>query len=316
MSKEIEDKLVKIPVLNVLLRFGKKIKIPGLEGMSLYDVLEMYIIGIVEGALTTRAGGIAYSFFMAIFPFMLFVLTLIPYIHIDGFQEGLMTLISEVLPPKTFDAVDTVLLDILGNKQAGLLSFGFLGSIFLMTNGVNAIFGGFEYSYHVKENRNVFRAYFLSMFVSLLMALFLVITVALTGFYQLVLDAFMNKGWIDDETIWLQFGRGGLFLIMIFTIVSIIALFGTFFKLFYTGRFEKLSLVLYLFMGWLVILDIKTVFEVIEFNGFLLLVLGGVSYSIGTIFYSLDKKYAHTVWHLFVLAGSTLHFFFILFYII
>ena len=47
MSKEIEDKLVKIPVLNVLVRFGKKIKIPGLEGMSLYDVLEMYIIGIV-----------------------------------------------------------------------------------------------------------------------------------------------------------------------------------------------------------------------------------------------------------------------------
>ena len=102
----------------------------------------------------------------------------------------------------------------------------------------------------------------------------------------------------------------------IFAVVSFIALFGTFFKLFYTGRFEKLSLVLYLFMGWVVIVDIKTVFEVIEFNGFLLLVLGGVSYSIGTIFYSLEKKYAHTVWHLFVLAGSTLHFFFILFYII
>ena len=82
MSKEIEDKLEKIPVLNVLVRFGKKIKIPGLKGMSLYDVLEMYIIGIVEGALTTRAGGIAYSFFMAIFPFMLFVLTLIPYLSL------------------------------------------------------------------------------------------------------------------------------------------------------------------------------------------------------------------------------------------
>ena len=102
----------------------------------------------------------------------------------------------------------------------------------------------------------------------------------------------------------------------IFGVVSLIALFGTFFKLFYTGRYEKLSLLLYLFMGWLVIIDIKTLFEAIEFNGFLLLILGGVSYSIGTIFYSLDKKYAHTVWHLFVLAGSTLHFFFILFYII
>ena len=102
----------------------------------------------------------------------------------------------------------------------------------------------------------------------------------------------------------------------IFGVVSLIALFGTFFMLFYTDRYEKLSLFLYLFMGWLVIIDIKTLFEAIEFNGFLLLILGGVSYSIGTIFYSLDKKYAHTVWHLFVLAGSTLHFFFILFYII
>ena len=102
----------------------------------------------------------------------------------------------------------------------------------------------------------------------------------------------------------------------IFAVVSIIALLGTFFKLFYTGRFEKLSLILYLFMGWLVIIDIKTLYDIIEFNGFLLLILGGASYSIGTIFYSIDKKYAHTVWHLFVLGGSTLHFFFILYYII
>lgn len=227
MSKEIEDKLEKIPVINILVRLGKKIKIPGLEGMSLYDVLEMYIIGIVEGALTTRAGGIAYSFFMAIFPFMLFVLTLIPFIPIEGFQEGLITLISEILPPKTFNAVDTVLLDILNNKQAGLLSFGFIVSIFLMTNGVNAIFGGFEYSYHVKEMRNIFKSYFLSMVVSFVMALFLVITVALTVFYQLLLDGIIKKEWIEDETLLLSMGRGALFVIMIFTIVSILYKYGT-----------------------------------------------------------------------------------------
>ncbi len=227
MSKEIEEKLEKTPFINVLVRFGKKIKIPGLEGLSLYHIIEMYIIGIVRGALTTRAGGIAYSFFMAIFPFMLFILTLIPFMPIDGFSDGLITLISEVLPPKTFDAVDTVVLDIINNKQVGLLSFGFLGSIFLMTNGVNAIFGGFEYSYHVKEVRNIFRAYFLSMIVSLLMAFFLVITVAITGFYQLLLTVFKNKGWIDNETLWLDLGRGFLFLMMIFTIVSILYKYGT-----------------------------------------------------------------------------------------
>lgn len=227
MSKSVEDKLEKIPIVNLLVRLGKRIKIPGLQGMSLYDVVEMYIIGIVEGAVTTRAGGIAFSFFMAIFPFMLFILTLIPYIPIDGFQESLLTLINELLPPKTYDAVDSVILDIVNNKQAGLLSFGFLASIFLMTNGINAVFGGFEYSYHVTEVRNIFRAYFISMLVSVIMAVFLIITVALTGFYQLMLDAMINKEWIDDETLWLQLGRGAIFLIMIFTIVSILYKYGT-----------------------------------------------------------------------------------------
>ena len=82
MTKEIENKLEKVPIINVLVSLGKKIKIPGLKGMSLYDVLEMYSIGILKGALTTRAGGIAFSFFMAVFPFLLFILTLIPYIPI------------------------------------------------------------------------------------------------------------------------------------------------------------------------------------------------------------------------------------------
>jgi len=227
MSKEIEDKLEKIPIINILVRFGKKIKIPGLEGMSLYDVLEMYVIGIVKGALTSRAGGIAYSFFMAIFPFLLFVLTLIPYISIDGFQDGLLSLISEILPPKTFEASQLVIQDILVNQQAGLLSFGFLVSIFLMTNGVNAIFGGFEYSYHVKEVRSVVRAYVISLGVSLVMAFFLVVTVALIIFYQIGLDKLKEQGWLDDDIFWLQIGKVFLFVAMVFTIVSMLYHFGT-----------------------------------------------------------------------------------------
>lgn len=228
MTKEIEDNLEKIPIINVLVTFGKKIKIPGLEGMSLYDVLEMYVIGIIEGALTTRAGGIAFSFFMAIFPFMLFILTLIPYIPIEGFQEGLFSFIKEILPPQTFEAVHTVLGDIINNQYGGLLSFGFLLSIFLMTNGVNAIFGGFEYSYHVKEFRNVFRAYFISLGVSLLMALFLITTIILIILYQVALSKIDEIGWLNTSDLNLfYYGRGFLFLLMIFTIVSLLFRYGT-----------------------------------------------------------------------------------------
>jgi len=227
MSQEIEKKLNKIPVINLSVRFGKKIKIPGLVGLSLYEVLEMYIIGIIQGALTTRAGGIAYSFFMAVFPFMLFILTLMPYVHIDGFQEGLIDLIRETLPPETFDAVDTVLLDILKNKQVGLLSFGFLASIFLMTNGVNAIFGGFEYSIHIKEVRNIIRTYFVSMGVSLLIVFFLFITIALTVFYEFGIQLLIEKGWLENEILWIHIGRGFLFLMMIYTTIALLYRFGT-----------------------------------------------------------------------------------------
>ena len=104
--------------------------------------------------------------------------------------------------------------------------------------------------------------------------------------------------------------------IYIFIAVCIIAIFGTIFKLFYTGKFEKLSLGLYLLMGWLIVIDIKTLFEILEFNAIILLALSGISYTLGTIFYSMEKKYAHTIWHLFVIAGSAFHFFFVLFDII
>ncbi len=228
MSKEIEDKLEKIPVLNFLVLFGKKIKVPGLQGMSLYDVLEMYIIGIVEGALTTRAGGIAFSFFMAVFPFMLFILTLIPYIPIEGFQEGLFSFIKEILPPQTFEAVNVVLGDIINNQYGGLLSFGFLLSILLMTNGVNAIFGGFEYSYHITDVRNVFKSYFVSLGDSLLMSLFLIVTITTLILYQVALSKIDEQGWFNTSDLNLFYiGKNAVFLVMIFTIVSLLFRYGT-----------------------------------------------------------------------------------------
>ena len=71
MTKPIEDKLSEIPVLNWVVAFLKKIKLPGMEGLSLYNLIELYIIGIGKGALTTRASAIAFNFFTALFPFLL-----------------------------------------------------------------------------------------------------------------------------------------------------------------------------------------------------------------------------------------------------
>ena len=103
----------------------------------------------------------------------------------------------------------------------------------------------------------------------------------------------------------------------IFIAVLIFSVIGTLMKLFLTGKYEIVSLLLYLLMGWLIIFDINSLFSLIDFNAKLLLVLGGVSYTFGIIFYVFDKiKYFHSIWHLFVLTGSVLHYFMVLLYII
>jgi hemolysin III len=105
--------------------------------------------------------------------------------------------------------------------------------------------------------------------------------------------------------------------ISIFVVVLTLSILGTLKKLFFTGKYEFISLLLYLAMGWLIIFDINSLFNLIDFNGKLLLILGGVSYTFGIIFYALDKiKYFHSIWHIFVLTGSVLHYFTVLLYII
>jgi len=222
-----EEKLLKIPVIRWFVKLFKKIKVPGLEGMSLYDVLEMYVIGIVQGALTSRAGGVAFSFFMALFPFALFILTLIPYIPIEGFQEGFMQFIGQALPPKTSESVDVVLQDIANNKYGGLLSFGFVLSMFLMTNGINSLFGGFEYTYHKLQTRSIIRQYIVSFAVSLVLALLLLLTVAVIIYFGIAIHNLKEKGYVSDDLFWIEVGRYVIVFAMLFTTIGLFYFFGT-----------------------------------------------------------------------------------------
>jgi hemolysin III len=103
---------------------------------------------------------------------------------------------------------------------------------------------------------------------------------------------------------------------IIFSIVWSIAIIGIVFKLKYVGQFKRLSLALYLAMGWVIIIVIKYVIEALPMPALVLLILGGLSYSGGTWFYSKSHKpYYHAIWHLFVIGGSVLQFLAIYLYV-
>ena len=232
MSQGIEDRLSQIPVVNLLVRFFKTIKLPGFEGLSSYDLLELYGVGIVKGALTTRASAIAFNFFTAIFPFLLFVIVVMPYIG-EGFQEDLRDFLDSILPPQTSDFFNqNIFENINKNRGAGLVSTIFVLSLFLMANGVNSVFTSFETTYHEVQTRNLFRQYLYALGVSLILVLLLIVTVVFIGYthiyilapiYDAAFDEDINKSGQD----WIQSLEYLFYVIMVYIATAILYYFGT-----------------------------------------------------------------------------------------
>ncbi|WP_323787929.1 YihY/virulence factor BrkB family protein [Psychroserpens sp.] len=228
MSKAIEDKLEKIPVVNLLVKFFKSIKLKVLEGLSLYDLLELYTIGIVKGALSTRASAIAYSFFMALFPFLLFVIIVIPYIPIEGFETEFLNFLQSFLPPTTTEFFYESIFENI--KGGGLISSVFLVSMLLMANGVNAVFSCFESSYHDQLTRNVFKQYMFAFGVALILAFLLILTVAVLGFFNIyVVENIVELAHVENENsgFLLVLSQYLFFIIMVYLATATLYYFGT-----------------------------------------------------------------------------------------
>jgi membrane protein len=227
MSVEIEERIEKIPLLRVIVRPLKKVKLPWLEGLTLYDLIEIYGIGVAEGALSNRAGSIAFSFFMALFPFALFILNLIPFIPIEGFQQDFLKFVEEGVPPNTYYAIANIINDIIHNSHSGLLSWGFLLSILLMANGLNAILGGFENSRHVLVKRGFFKQYFVAVGMSVVLSILLIVTVATIVVFEIFIQKLTAREFLSDKIPLIVLGRYAFLVLMILITTSVLFKFGT-----------------------------------------------------------------------------------------
>lgn len=205
-----------------LVRSGEKllktIKPWGFGGVSLYEVLRFFIQGLFEGFITTRASAISFSFFLALFPFSIFLLTVIAYIPMDNFQEELMFLISKVVPPNSFQAIEATIDDILSIRRGDLLSLGFLLALFFANNGVNAILTGFYQSYHKVELRNLFGQYGVSLGLTIALSTLFITSVALIIFSEVGISR------LEDLRIVSNFSSNLLFAVRFIIIVLLVFL--------------------------------------------------------------------------------------------
>jgi len=175
------EKFLSWPVVKTLVRALRTVKLPGYSGFSLFDLINLYISGIIKGALTSRASSIAFSLFMALFPLLIFLLTLIPYLiplvetTSEPFDQKLLFFLESFLPGATAEYFSQIFEQLKNQPTDGLLSTTFLLSIFLVANGVSSIFSQFDQSYHIKLNQNFFKQYAYAVFVGLLLSLGIIV---------------------------------------------------------------------------------------------------------------------------------------------
>ena len=153
----------------------------GYPDKNLYDVIRIFIQQLKKDDINERAGSMAFSYTIALFPLILFLLNLIPYLQ-DFFPvvttENILAFIQTIMPEGIYESISTTLMDIVSKPRQSLLSFGFFFALFASTQGVMSMMTSFNSVYKTKENRGFLKSRIIA--VSIVFALVLTIFTAST----------------------------------------------------------------------------------------------------------------------------------------
>ena len=177
-----------IEIAEKLIDKAQKITLPGFDGVALYDAIYFFVRGLMEGSLTTRAAAIAFSFYLALFPAIIFVFTLIPYIPIENFQTELLSLLENVMPQNAYLTFKETLEDIVIHQSGSWLSIGFFAALIFSTNGFNSMIDAFNATRHTIEERSWLAQRMISLVLVFIIFTLTLIAVLLIVVSQWVLD--------------------------------------------------------------------------------------------------------------------------------
>ncbi len=210
IKKIVKTKLVQIPI-----SLSKRIVLPGFDGLPIYDVIKFFITGIQKNSLTTRASSLAFRFFLALFPTIIFLFSIIPYIPIHNFHEQLLELIKQVLPQNAYDLTESTITDLISNKHNGLLSFGFLFAFYLASNGVNSMIIAFNDSYHSVKKGSFIITRLRALLLLIILTLLMIIAIGLIVFSGIFINYLVSHNYLyNDYSIYAI--KIGKFLILLF----------------------------------------------------------------------------------------------------
>lgn len=209
----------------VLITWLKRVRFKKYENVSLYKILKIFLQNLLNDDILDRANGVAFNFILAIFPAIIFLFTLIPYVT-NFFPsintQSIMSFLGQQIPPSMFEVMSSTVLDIVSNQRGGLLSLGFLFSVYLSTNGMMALMRAFNACYRTIENRGSIKTRLIATGLTLNMTFVLFLAIILLIVGQFILDAIMANIPAFD---WFNIGNFTVVLLFILRFITIFIAF-------------------------------------------------------------------------------------------
>ncbi len=200
MKSRIIHYIVNHSLYQRLVKFLQRIRL-GKDKIGLYDAIKIFLQKMGDDQILERANGVAFSFTMAIFPAIIFLFTLTPYIQIffpDVNNNEIIGFMENILPENLYSAADSTIHDIINKQRGGLLSFGFVFTLILSTNGMNSLMSAFNSCYKTVETRGFLKMRFIATALIFILALSVLISVALLVVGQQLLQDNKIREFLQD----------------------------------------------------------------------------------------------------------------------
>ncbi len=190
------------PVLEHIVLLLKQIRFRG-DKISLYFLIKTFFQKVQKDEILERANAVAFSFTMSVFPAVLFLFTLIPFIHnfIPSVNSAsIMEFMGTLMPPSIFETVEATIQDIVSHSRGGLLTFGALLALFLATNGTMSLMVAFSSRYQTIKKRGYLKMRLIAIGLTLIMAFVLVLAILLLIGGQIGIDYLVEVSFFDIDS--------------------------------------------------------------------------------------------------------------------
>lgn len=201
--------------------FVRRASLPGFDKIPIAEVISFFINGLKNGGTATRASAVAYNFFLAFFPALLVMVTLIPYFPIHNLQEVMMSTLQEILPINVYHTIKDTFEEIITTKRTDLLSFGFLAALLFATNGISALIRAFNASYHHVETRKWINQQLVAILLVLIFCMLVAFSLTLIIFSGAFLDLLEAKNILTNKFLLALLNNGKWLIILSFLFLGI-----------------------------------------------------------------------------------------------